>query len=68
MGLDRQRALRDLLVRAWCPLLERTRAIDAKYIDRGVHGWRRQRTSREVTPVTPVEHVAERGSICCAGL
>ncbi len=67
MGLDRQRALRELLVRAWCPLLERTRGIDAGHIDRGTHGWRRQRTSREVTPATAGDPVAERESICFSG-
>ncbi len=38
--VNRQRALRELLVRAWQPLLERTREIESFPSDRRGRGWR----------------------------
>lgn len=47
--VNRQRALRELLVRAWQPLLERTREIDSFLSDRRGRGWRDQQLSRKHT-------------------
>lgn len=38
--VNRQSALRELLVRAWQPLLERTREIESLPSDRRGRGWR----------------------------
>ncbi|MEO8636927.1 MAG: hypothetical protein ABI587_16755 [Gemmatimonadales bacterium] len=47
MGQDRRSALRELLVRAWQPLLKRSREIDAFVVDRRARGWRNQPPRRE---------------------
>jgi type II secretory pathway component PulM len=64
---NRQRALRELLVQAWRPLLERTREPDALLPDRRPQGWRHRQISRDVAQGAAAPEAVHAPVVASAG-